>query len=321
MYSEAIKTFDQLAESETGILQLRAIRKAMDAAFLKGDKPDLLLSYAKKAEELALDDRLEMARVISNRSRAFAWAGRGVPKMDLADYNIALQIFEQENSLPDIAEALWRSGEAIAHSCGKDIDRLLRSRAIFRELGDIRKEIAVTRSMASGLITLELFPEARCELSIVLKIGEKFSMYSELARANGILSLIEEYEGNFVKALSHVLKALEYSEKTDANYIQGLELAALTRLYSKLGDLKHADEYFDRMSKLPPEVLSQALVSMFIQASKATYFAAKGRWEEANQMFETPALQSGVLPHLREYSWALERQGQTRGSKGSEGSG
>ena len=310
MYTEAIKTFDQLVESETGTLQLRAIRKAMDAAFLKGDKSQLLLSYAKKAEDLALDDHLEMARVISNRSRVFAWAGRRVPKMDLADYNVALQIFEQENSLSDIAEVLWRSGEAIARSRSRDIDRLLRSRAIFRELGDIRKEIAVTRSIAYGLITLELFPEAKRELLNVLTIGEKFGVYSELARASGLLSLIYEYEGKLAKALAEVLKALEYSKNTDANYIQGLELAALTRLYSKLGDLKHADEYFERMSKLPPEVLSIVLVGIFVPASKGIYYTAKNQWEKANQIFETPAVESGVLPWVREYCWALERQGR-----------
>ncbi len=49
MYAEAIKAFDELAASETGVIRLRALRKAMDAAFLKGDKPDLLLEYAKKS--------------------------------------------------------------------------------------------------------------------------------------------------------------------------------------------------------------------------------------------------------------------------------
>jgi len=315
MYAEAIKTFDKLAENEKGTVQLRAIRKAMDAAFLKGDKPDLLLAYANKAEELALDDRIEMAKVINNRARAFAWAGRGEPKMDIADHEAALRIFEEENSLPDIAEALWRSGEALTHARGRDIDRLLRSRAIFRELGDIRKEIAVTRSVAFGFNSLELFPESRCELANVLRIGEKLGVYSELARAYGMLSLMDEIEGKLPEALSQILKALEYCERTDANYIRGLDLAAFTRIYSKLGDLKHADEYFARMIKLPPEVLSQALVSIFIPASKGIYFAANGRWEESKEMFETPALKSGVLPHLREYTWALEKQGRLEEAK------
>ncbi len=310
MYADAIKIFDKLAENEKGTVQLRAIRKAMDAAFLKGDKPDLLLAYAKKAEELAIDDRLEMARIINNRARAFAWAGRGDPKMDIADHEAALQVFEEENSLADIAEALWRSGEALTHTRGRDIDRLLRSRVIFRELGDIRKEIAVTRSVAFGFNSLELFPESRQELANVLRIGGKLGLYSEVARAYGILSLMDEIEGKLPEALSKILKALEYCERTDANYIRGLDLAAFTRIYSKLGDLKHADEYFDRMIKLPPEVLSQALVSIFIPASKGVYFAAKGKWKEANQIFETPALKSGVLPHLREYTWALEKEGR-----------
>ena len=39
MYEEAIMTFSQLADLETSSLRLRALRKAMDAAFIKGDKP------------------------------------------------------------------------------------------------------------------------------------------------------------------------------------------------------------------------------------------------------------------------------------------
>jgi len=38
-YAEAIKTYDEFAISETGRVRLRAFRKAMDAAFLKGDQP------------------------------------------------------------------------------------------------------------------------------------------------------------------------------------------------------------------------------------------------------------------------------------------
>ncbi len=53
MYTEAIKTFGELAASDTGTVRLRALRKAMDAAFLKGDRPEVLLNYARKAEELA----------------------------------------------------------------------------------------------------------------------------------------------------------------------------------------------------------------------------------------------------------------------------
>jgi KaiC/GvpD/RAD55 family RecA-like ATPase/tetratricopeptide (TPR) repeat protein len=318
MYAEAIKTFDELAASETGAVRLRALRKAMDAAFVKGDKPDLLLEYARKAEELGVYDRLEMARVLDSRGRAFGWAGRGDGKLDLADYEAALQIFEEENSLADVAEALWRSGSLTAAFDNsrsaraqtlreKGLGELLRSVAIFRELGDARKEIEAALQTAWALSIIGLYPEARRELANVLRVGEKLGVFDELARASGMLGSFDESDGKLPEALSQVLKALEYSKKTDAYYIQALEFAGLTRVYSRLGDLKHADEYFDTITKLPPEVLSSFMIESIVALSKGVYFAAKGQWEEANQCFEEE-------PELRNlggsYVWALEKQGR-----------
>jgi tetratricopeptide (TPR) repeat protein len=312
MYADAIKTFDRLAETGTGSLRLRAFRKAMDAAFIKGDKPDLLLEYAKKAEELALDDRLEMGRVILNRGRAFAWAGRGDIKLDLADYEAALQVFEEENSLADVAEALWRRGEVYTsfEDLVEKVGYLLRSRAIFRELGDVRKEIAVSRSIGIAFTFLGLFPEAKRELGNVLRVGEKIGVFNELARAVGILGFLDECEGKFAEALSQVLKALEYIEKTDVSYVQAFDLGALTRLYSKLGDLKRADEYFDRLTKLPPEVLSTLNVRVNVALSKGVYYAAKDRWKESNQIFEALAANLEGSLFIIDYIWALEKQGR-----------
>jgi len=318
MYAEAIKTFDQLAETGTGSLRLRALRKAMDAAFIKGDKPDLLLEYAKKAEELALDDRLEMARVIKNRGRAFDWAGRGDAKLDLADYEAALQVFEEENSLADLAEALWRSGEVLRSdrdSFKEGLGYLLRSRSIFRELGDVRKEIAVSRSIGTVFTFLGLFSEAKRELGNVLRVGEKIGVFNELARAVGLLGFLDECKGKFTEALSKLLKALEYVKKTDVNYVQAFDFGALTRLYSKLGDLKRADEYFDKLTKLPPEVLSTRLVRVNLALSKGIYFNAKGRLEESNQIFEALAADLEGSLFFTHYIWALEKQGRIEEAK------
>jgi len=318
MYGKAIKTFDQLAESETGSLRLRALRKAMDAAFIKGDKPDLLLEYAKKAEELAVDDRLEMARIIKNRGRAFAWAGRGEQKLDLADYETALQVFEEENSLDDVAEALWRSGEARISPRDlfeKGLGYLLRSRAIFRELGDFRKEIAVTRSIGNAFMSLGLFPEAKREFCEVLKVGEKIGVFNELARAVGLLGFLDEFKGKFEEALSKVLRALEYAEKTDVDYVKGFDLGALTRLYSKLGDLENADKYFDMMKKLPPEVLSTLTVNFNFNLTKGVYLTAKDRFKEANQLFKRYGANLEVSPFVGDFIWALEKQGRIEDAK------
>jgi len=325
MYAEAIKTFDELAASETGVVKLRALRKATDAAYAKGDKPDLLIEYAKKAEELGVNDRLEMARIINNRGHAWAWVGRGDYKQDLADYDAALKVFEEENSLADTAEALRRSGLlsiVFEDLREKGLGELLRSVAIFRELGDARKEIVATLNLGEGFSFSGLFPEERCEYANVLRIGEKLGVFAELALASMYLSEFDEDEGKLAEALSHSLKALEYSKKTDANYIQWLLYADLTRQYSLFGDLEHADEYFDKMSKLPPEMSSPNFPFQSAIA-RGIYFAAKAQWEESNQVFEKIKEYAkegrkdlnGDFPGFEAFgmgagAWALEKRGR-----------
>jgi tetratricopeptide (TPR) repeat protein/KaiC/GvpD/RAD55 family RecA-like ATPase len=317
MFGEAMKTFDELAASETGAVKLRALRKATDAAFLKGDKPDLLLEYVRKAQELAAYDRLEMARVINNRGRAFAWMGHGDIKQDLADYDAALQIFEEENSIADAVDALWRSGvvsACIVELWEKGLCKLLRSVAILRELGDVRKEIVATIWTGVALWFGGLFSEARREFANVLRIGEKLDAFTDLAHASVLLGGLDEFDGKLAEALSQSLKALEYCKKTDAYWIHGFVYANLARQYSKLGDLKRADECFDRISKLPPEMLSHLMVGPYVFGAKAIYLAAKAQWEESNDLFEKMpfagvAAGSEILGGA-DYAWALERQGR-----------
>jgi KaiC/GvpD/RAD55 family RecA-like ATPase/tetratricopeptide (TPR) repeat protein len=325
MYEEAIKTFDELAASETGVVKLRALRKATDAAFAKGDKPDLLIAYAKKAEELGVNDRLEMARIINNRGHAWAWVGHGEYKQDLADYDAALKVFEEENSLADTAEAMRRSGlidAAYDDLREKGLGELLRSVAIFREVGDVRKETVATLNLGEGFSISGLFQEERLEYANVLRIGENLGVFDELALASMYLSAFDEDDGNLAEALSRSLEALEYSKKTDASYIQGILYAALTRQYSLIGDLKQADEYFDKMNKLPPEVPSPHFIVQTAIA-KGIYFAAKGQWGESDQVLEKfkehgerirKNLKSG-FPGIEAFgaeavAWVLEKKGR-----------
>jgi len=322
MYGEAIKTFDELAAHETGVVRLRALRKAMDAAFLKGDT-DLVLEYARKAEEVTVDDRLEEARFINTMARAWGFAGRGDQKMDMADYDAVLQVFEEENSIADAADALCRSGLACVRfedSQEKGVGQLLRSVAIFRELGDVRKEIEATLGTGYAfLVFTGLLPEARREYSNVLRIGQKLDVFAELAQASTRrFSFADEGEEEIAEIVSQALKGLEYCKKTDVNWIQGSLYATLTSGYSKLGDLKHADEYFDRMTKLPPEILSHYMNIFAVAVSKGVYFAAKARWEESNQCFEevleysntTYAYSGQEIIGRSNYAWALEKQGR-----------
>ena len=318
MYAEAIKTFDKLAASEAGAVRLRALRKAIESAYLKGDKPDILLEFTRKAQKLAAYDRLEMARVLNNRGRAFAWAGRGDAKLDLADYEAALQVFEEENSLADAAEALWRCG-IVGSTFFKDLHEkglgeLLRSAAILRELGDLRKEIVATIWAGVSLWLGGLFPEARREHTNVLRIGEKLDAFTDLAHVSVLLGSYDEFDGKFAEALSQTLKALEYCKKTDAYWIHGFVYATLAQQYSRLGDLKQADDYFDRISKLPSEMLSHLMVGPHVARAKAIYLAAKAQWEESNDFFEK-MLSASSAPGIEivdraDYAWVLERQGR-----------
>ncbi len=321
MYAEAIKVFDVLAAAETGAVRLRALRKAMDAAFLKGDKPEILLEYAKKAEELAVYDRLEMARVLNNRGRAFGFAGHGNMEVDLADYDAALQVFEEETSLPDAADALWRSGVVCTLLKGlneRGIGELLRSVAIFRELGDVRREIEAKLHAGIGFSMVGLYPEATRENADVLRMGEKLDVFSEMAQASMFLGYFHESEGKLAEAISLTLKAFEYSKKTDVGWLPGLVYAYLTRQHSKLGDLKKADEYFDATAKLSPDVLSHAMTAPEINIAKGVYLAAKNQWEASNQIFEGSLeyLKKNYAPTYSEiavranYAWVLEKQGR-----------
>jgi len=326
-YGEAIKTFDKLAGSETGKVKLRALRKAMDASYAQGDKPDLLLEYARKAQELGVSDRLEMARVLSNRGKAHGWAGRGDVKQDLMDYDAALRVFEEENSLADVAEALLRSGQVGAiffddlHK--KGLGRLLRSIAIFRELGDARKEIESTRWMGTAFYSVGLFSEAGRQHATVLRIGEKSDLFIELAQASMYSGEIgPELQGKLAEAISQTLKGLEYSEKTDAKWIQGIAYAFLTRQYSLLGDLKKADAYYDKMIILSPEILSNLNLVLTCPMAKGVYFAAKGKWEESNWSFqklleslEINRMRGFEISVRRNYAWALEKQGRVKDSR------
>jgi len=317
MYDEAMKTFNELAESTTGASRLRAIRKAMDAAYDQGSNPDLLLTYARKAKELGVNDRLEMARIIGNRAKAWSWSGRGDAKMDLADYNAALRVFEEECSLVDVAEALYRSGTVstfFEDSRERGLGQLLRSLAIFRELGEARKELETRMWLAQGFQCCGLMSEATRENSEVIEKGGKMGLFNSMAHACWQLSNIYSHRGKLEEALSIALKEFELCNKTDSSYRKGVACAQLAYLYSLNGKLEEADKYFNMLSELlPTDVLSNEMHGFC--SFLGVYFFAKGQLDEANQFF-TKAIEFYKKTNLpsepwfrQNYAWVLEKQG------------
>jgi len=322
MFGEAIKTFDKLADSSNNRTKLRAIRKATDAAYTKGDMPDILADYAKKATDLGLDDRLEMARIIANRGRAWDWAGRGNPKMDLADYEAALKVFEAENSIADVAEALRRvSSIEIGHFDDlkeRGLGGLLRSVAIFEEIGEIRKQVEARRHLEQGFGGCGLYEESKRELAKVLEGGERLGIFNELVIASFRLSMYYADERKFDAALANAFKGLEYSKKTDAAWPQALACANLVRIYSLLGDLKQADIYFNILKDSPSDATFGMYARNTVPLARAMYFAAKGCWQQANQYFDEllkHPIPSQMIAHWSGLIWALEKQGRFEEAK------
>ena len=316
MFKNALKAFEKLCETETGIIRFRAFRKAMDAAFFMGDLTHLL-ELTKKMEEYASDHRLENARVHMNIGRAFSNMGK--MKEGLEEMERALRIFEEEYSLPDVARALM--GVAIIAVSNSQLEKAcvaaLRSIALYEELNDFRGLMDANNRAGQVASVCRFFEESRWRFAKAIEIGKKIGDFNRLAEAIAFSSLLLEYGGNLEDAVSTSLKALEYVKKTDSEVTQGIVYSFLTRQYAKLGNLIQAEEYFKKLTLLPPQVLLNGMTSYTL--SKAIFFASKSQWSEVMPYFEeslklfkiqgNPPLEA---VHRINYGWVLSKQGYNR---------
>ena len=322
MFQEAATIFESIANSETGKLRLRAYRKAMDAVFRKGGERARLMGLVKRAEPYAALDRLESARILWSKARAELHSD---PKTSLKYHEEALRVFEEEYSLPDVAQLLCGTGFQLSNLGfhEKALNPILRSIPMFQELNDAEGEILATHIAAISFGFCGLFEESSKTCLNVLKIGEKIGHYSYMAFASHTLGVGLERRGIFGEAVSQSLKALEYSQKTDSTRYLYVSYASLSRQYARLGDLEHAAEYFNKLMRLPPEVLSQRWRSFDVTLSEAVFFAAENQWKEADQHFEKAFEHLELLEHPVEwevqsrthYAWALNRQGRVAEEK------
>jgi len=155
----------------------------------------------------------------------------------------------------------------------------------------------------------------------VMEIDEKMKMgdYLRLVYANAFASKSLMNSGDFEKALVYGLKALELSSKTDSIVALSVVYSILAMQYALLGDLEHAEEYFEKFMKLPPEALSHIYVTLGGTPSlvRAVFYAGKGQWKESNESFkEVFANELEARPGTRLlYAWALEKQGRSDEAK------
>ena len=321
MFEEAIKTFERLAKSATGAIRLRAYRKALDAAWFIEDDPSRMLQLVEKAEKHAVLDRLERARVLRNKGRAYFRLGDF--KEALRAHEEGLRISKEEYSLPDIARNLGMTGGQriiCGHDVKKGFGEIQRSISLQQELGNTRLELIVKVNRNLFLVGSGLVQELVNEYPKMLKVGEKIGDFHSLAGTSMVISGVFENLGKFEEAMALSLKALEYSRKTDIESLEPRIFAQLARQYARIGDLKKANHYFDLLMKVPSKILSYPMNAPWVALAEAVLFAAKDQWKGANQSFHKAfeLSKKGMWQHLNieaifgeNYIWALELQGRT----------
>lgn len=322
-YAKAFEVFERLAESETGKVRLRALRKGLDAFFWGPHDFERLRELAKQAEQHSVYDRLENARIHLIISPTPELKGDRIK-----EFEAALQVFEEEYSLPDVARAL--AIKSIFEASGSPYDKNLsdsqRSIAMQKELhGDSGNLASALTASAQVFLRAGLLQEGQTKLTELLRIGEKVGDYHNSGLACAMLNRLLEAEGKTEEALSTSLKGVEHFEKTDAQRRTDRMYADLAREYAKLGDLTRAEEYIKKAESLVPIIMSRIDPEGFLNKrdltrSQAVFFAATGKWKEAYQYLEKALEITRAVPVYRmlsevfvrsDYAWVLNKQGRT----------
>ncbi len=320
LFDEALKTFEQLSSvAETGVLKLRALRKAFLCSYWLGDwahSHDL----AAKAEEYANSDRLEYARL--RVYRGFAAGIVGKTKEAVEDVEGALRVFEEEFSLRDVAAALaeivfipfWEVPIEVKLAAG------LRSIALYEELEDLRGQMFAFGRLGRVFWEAGLFQEVEDIHDKSDRIAEKIGDYNEIALSFMTKGMRLEVGGDIRGAVAASLRAVEYAEKTNAYFTQNSCYGNLVREYALLGEIEHAEEYAKKIDNLSGRELS--IASKNETMYKAYLLSAKGQYDEANKIFdkffESFNKNKGLSfrgGFLKGYAWSLAKQGRNEEAK------
>jgi tetratricopeptide (TPR) repeat protein/KaiC/GvpD/RAD55 family RecA-like ATPase len=316
-YVGALKTFEELSSiAESGMVKLRALWKAVFCSQLQGDITHSL-ELASKADEYAHFDRIEYARLRLVRGAA----GRLVRAKDaFADVEEALKVFEEDYSLPDVANAL---SVIIFFYIGEDrledeLVVILRSVKMYEELEDLRGQVTARSRLGMAFGACGFIQEMINNDEKAFKIGEKIGAFEIMAVRLMARGMFAQRIGDLNEAVALSLKAVKYAEKTEAYTTTTVCYANLVRYYAMLGEIKQAEEFSKKIEKIFD---AQASLRGMEEAeiSKAYLFSAKGQYNEANEIFENRMKRqskslwgSDVEAYWKTgYAWSLRKQGRT----------
>ncbi|MFH0817508.1 MAG: BREX system ATP-binding domain-containing protein, partial [Candidatus Micrarchaeota archaeon] len=172
---EALKVFEQLSSSTSSTsVKSRALRKAIDAAFFRGDY-SRMLEFANRVVEDPQLSRLERARVRFFKAKTEAWGGKF--KGNLKDMEESLRVFEGEYSLSDMHDALLEI--TTTYISNDQLEKAIASGLRARALSEYSKSAGDTASVASWLsltyFLVKLEDEGLQSLAESFKISEKIS--------------------------------------------------------------------------------------------------------------------------------------------------
>jgi tetratricopeptide (TPR) repeat protein len=313
LFGEALKIFETLGDSAQGAAKLKAYRRAMDSAFFKGEFAKLL-ELTKKAQEYSAFDRLENARVLMNRARAVMFLGNS--KAGYSDFEAALKVFEEENSIPDIARVLLGLGGARKHQLilERGLANELRSILYFQELGDLRGLADAYNRAGQSFGYRFLYDEALKMNQHSIQIGEKIGHYSRVAEAYASMSLVYEATSQINEALTANLKALEFANKAGSQWTLAIAYSNFVLLYSMLEDLEHTERYYSLLSEMPKEVVSNTFVRIgacktVLSIAKKHYRQAAGLMQESLSVLEEGINPSQEVAVYRNYAQVLQKLG------------
>ncbi len=318
MFEKAGEIFEKLSDVGSGATRSRALRKSLEASFWRGDMKHAV-ELAGKSEEYGSLDRLEYARLLIWRGRVVGFSGD--PEAALRDLEQALRISEEQHSLMDAAQTLIQLSAyyGTKGKIKKAIAATRRAIALCHDLEDLRGQMEMRMFEGTVFFTCGLFKEAMDDYDKSMKLAERLGAPNEITMTSLYSSFLLEVMGNLKAALAVSLQTLQYSERTDSGYLRFNNYQMLTRLYAKLGDLQHAEEFHGKLMKLF-DMISQKGTKLAHATglyAKALFSAAREQWEQANSQFEESLqiLKNAVFSNMFEpiikadYASCLAKQG------------
>jgi tetratricopeptide (TPR) repeat protein len=314
LFEEAVKTFESIACSvDSKSARLQALRKALMCCYWRGDSKRGL-ELANKAKEYESADKLEYARLQLYKGfvmgRSF-----GKPKEAIEDMTLSLKVFEEENSVPDIARGLAEISFAYPW-VGRLEDSLsaaFRAVIFYKEIADMRQQAFAIGRLGTALGVCGFHQEALNAYSEANELDEKIGDYNTMAFHFMMSGIFLENLGDNKAAADKSLQGLKAAEKTDALYAKSLCYANLVREYAKLGQLELAEEYCKMLENLlDADAAIKSNVNSIAQAqlSKAVLLLSEHRWKEASESFEK-CLTPNSFDGRAGYALALKKQGRT----------